>query len=298
MKCDRIICIRPSAGDSSHVLALLGIVLLCPLPQPRIRRAGRGFRRPVFFLDAFRCVLLFRVCFFRLAVPAAVSPVAAAQGLRESADQTRRDSGLRWHGSGTCRTIHRRRQLPNLAKLRERGTFRKLRTTYPGDFSGRMVNVHDRRESGQAQHLRFSGPRSQQLSAIPVLGGDQGTKAQMKIGKYTIPLGGARIKGMRKGTPFWHWLGEAGIFCSVIRVPVTFPPEKFPGVLLSGMCVPDLKGSQGTFCLVHDPRQRRQVSRGRRSRSHRARWLGLQLLRPRSGRSADGWFRRRTAREL
>src|SRR5262249_22644858 len=40
-----------------------------------------------------------------------------------------------------------------------------------------------------------------------------------------------------------------GIFCSVIRVPVTFPPEKFPGVLLSGMCVPDLKGSQGSFCL-------------------------------------------------
>jgi predicted AlkP superfamily phosphohydrolase/phosphomutase len=30
---------------------------------------------------------------------------------------------------------------------------------------------------------------------------------------------------------------------------VTFPPEKFPGVMLSGMCVPDLKGSQGTFCF-------------------------------------------------
>src|SRR5439155_800149 len=47
----------------------------------------------------------------------------------------------------------------------------------------------------------------------------------------------------------WHWLGKAGIFSSVIRVPVTFPPEKFSGVLLSGMCVPDLKGSQGTFCF-------------------------------------------------
>jgi predicted AlkP superfamily phosphohydrolase/phosphomutase len=62
-------------------------------------------------------------------------------------------------------------------------------------------------------------------------------------------VGKTNIKGMRKGTPFWHWLGKAGIFCSVIRVPVTFPPEKFPGVLLSGMCVPDLKGSQGTFCF-------------------------------------------------
>jgi len=40
---------------------------------------------------------------------------------------------------------------------------------------------------------------------------------------------------------------EAGISCSILRVPVTFPPENFSGVLLSGMCVPDLKGSQGTF---------------------------------------------------
>jgi hypothetical protein len=28
---------------------------------------------------------------------------------------------------------------------------------------------------------------------------------------------------------------------------MTFPPEKFNGTLLSGMCVPDLKGTQGTF---------------------------------------------------
>jgi predicted AlkP superfamily phosphohydrolase/phosphomutase len=52
---------------------------------------------------------------------------------------------------------------------------------------------------------------------------------------------------LRKGIPFWHFLGKAGVFCSVIRIPITFPPEKFEGVLLSGMCVPDLQGSQGTF---------------------------------------------------
>jgi hypothetical protein len=38
-----------------------------------------------------------------------------------------------------------------------------------------------------------------------------------------------------------------GIFCSVLRVPITFPPEKCHGLVLSGMCVPDLLGSQGTF---------------------------------------------------
>jgi predicted AlkP superfamily phosphohydrolase/phosphomutase len=52
---------------------------------------------------------------------------------------------------------------------------------------------------------------------------------------------------MRKSVSFWKLLGEKGVFSTVLRVPITFPPEKFKGHLLSGMCAPDLKGSQGTF---------------------------------------------------
>jgi predicted AlkP superfamily phosphohydrolase/phosphomutase len=33
----------------------------------------------------------------------------------------------------------------------------------------------------------------------------------------------------------------------VLRVPLTFPPEKFAGALLSAMCVPVLRGTQGSF---------------------------------------------------
>ena len=59
---------------------------------------------------------------------------------------------------------------------------------------------------------------------------------------------------MRKSVPFWKILGENGIFSTVLRVPITFPPEKFKGHLLSGMCAPDLKGSQGTFSFyTSDP---------------------------------------------
>jgi predicted AlkP superfamily phosphohydrolase/phosphomutase len=140
-------------------------------------------------------------------------------------------------------------KLPNLAKLREQGSFRKLRTTFPAispvAWSTFMTgvnpgkhNIYDFLARDLSNYLPF-------LSSAEI----RGPKRSWKIGKYTIPLGKPVIKGMRRGTPFWHWLGKSGIFCSVIRVPVTFPPEKFPGVLLSGMCVPDLKGSQGTFCL-------------------------------------------------
>ena len=69
----------------------------------------------------------------------------------------------------------------------------------------------------------------------------------LSLGKYRIPISKPDIRLLRKGKPFWHNLGEHGIFSNVIRMPITFPPEKFRGVLLSSMCVPDLRGSQGTF---------------------------------------------------
>src|SRR6266487_4778918 len=140
-------------------------------------------------------------------------------------------------------------KLPNLAKLQQQGTFRKLRTTFPAispvAWSTFMTGVNP------GKHNIYDFLARDENNYLPFLSSAEirGPKRSVKIGKYTIPLGKARIKGMRKGTPFWHWLGKAGIFSSVIRVPVTFPPEKFPGVLLSGMSVPDLKGSQGTFCL-------------------------------------------------
>src|SRR5689334_2043075 len=140
-------------------------------------------------------------------------------------------------------------RLPNLAKLRQQGTFRKLRTTYPAispvAWSTFMTGVNP------GKHNIYDFLARDLNNYLPFLSSAEirGPKRSMKIGKYTVPLGKTEIKGMRKGIPFWHWLGEAGIFCSVIRVPVTFPPEKFSGVLLSGMCVPDLKGSQGTFCF-------------------------------------------------
>ena len=139
--------------------------------------------------------------------------------------------------------------LPNLARLREKGTFRKLRTTYPPispvAWSTFMTGVNP------GKHNIYDFLARDLSNYLPYLSSAEikGPKRSLKIGKYIIPLGKPQIKGMRRGTPFWHWLGEAGIFCSVIRVPVTFPPEKFSGVLLSGMCVPDLKGSQGTFCF-------------------------------------------------
>jgi predicted AlkP superfamily phosphohydrolase/phosphomutase len=140
-------------------------------------------------------------------------------------------------------------KLPNLTKLRDGGTFRPLRTTFPAISPVAWSTFQTGVNPGK--HNIYDFLARDLKNYLPYLSSAQISepKRHLKIGKYSLPLGKSDVKGLRKGTPFWHWLGKAGVFCSVIRVPVTFPPEKFPGVLLSGMCVPDLKGSQGTFCF-------------------------------------------------
>ena len=67
-------------------------------------------------------------------------------------------------------------------------------------------------------------------------------------GRFRISFGSkADVRLLRKSQPFWSILSRYGIFNCILRVPITFPPEKLRGVQLSAMCLPDLRGTQGTF---------------------------------------------------
>jgi predicted AlkP superfamily phosphohydrolase/phosphomutase len=138
-------------------------------------------------------------------------------------------------------------KLPHLAALQERGSFSPLQTTYPPispvAWSSFMTGVNPGR------HNIFDFLRRNPRTYQPELSSAQigGPRKSLAIGKYLLPLGKSRARSLRKSKPFWAILGEAGIFTTVLRVPITFPPEKFPGLLLAGMCVPDLQGTQGTF---------------------------------------------------
>jgi predicted AlkP superfamily phosphohydrolase/phosphomutase len=71
-----------------------------------------------------------------------------------------------------------------------------------------------------------------------------------RFGKYLIPRHRPELRLLRKSKPFWTILGEHHIWSTILRVPVTFPPDSFYGAELSAMCVPDLLGTQGTFFLL------------------------------------------------
>jgi predicted AlkP superfamily phosphohydrolase/phosphomutase len=157
-------------------------------------------------------------------------------------------------------------KLPNFTRLKEQGTFTSLATSYPSispvAWSSFMTGVDP------SHHNIFDFITRDPCTYQPMLTSAEIGKASkvLPIGKYMIPLGKPRMKLLRKGRPFWKILGEHGIWSSVLRVPITFPPEKFNGVLLSGMCVPDLKGSQGTFAHYTTDATKSEVETGGVSR--------------------------------
>ncbi|MFQ5706557.1 MAG: alkaline phosphatase family protein [bacterium] len=138
-------------------------------------------------------------------------------------------------------------KLPNLQKLRNSGAYSHLQTTYPAlspvAWSAFSTGV------SPGRHNIFDFLSRDRHSYLPELSSSKvtGSKRTLQLGKYEIPLGKPVVRFLRRSKSFWKILGENGIFSHVLRVPITFPPEKFNGALLSAMCAPDLWGTQGTF---------------------------------------------------
>jgi len=138
-------------------------------------------------------------------------------------------------------------RLPNLARLRTEGAYRRLRTTFPSlspvAWSTFATGVNP------AKHNIFDFLNRNLKTYIPELSSARVGRPSrvLKIGKLRIPLSRPPVTMGRKSVPFWKLLGEHNVGCTIIRVPITFPPEPFNGKLLSAMCTPDLRGTQGSF---------------------------------------------------
>ncbi|MBN1334514.1 MAG: alkaline phosphatase family protein [Deltaproteobacteria bacterium] len=138
-------------------------------------------------------------------------------------------------------------RLPNFRKLAELGVFRPLATTMPSmspvAWSTFSTGVDPSRHA--IYDFLTRDPRNYQpaLSSTDI----RGPRRVLSIGRWRIPLSKPVLRFLQRSQAFWKILGEKHIFSIVQRVPITFPAVPFEGLLLSAMCVPDLRGSQGTF---------------------------------------------------
>src|SRR5262245_12130422 len=153
-------------------------------------------------------------------------------------------------------------KLPSLAALAHEGAFRRLQTTHPPlspvAWSSFMTGVHP------ARHGIFDFLARDARSYLPFLSSSaiEPAKRSLAIGKFQVPLGRPRLRLFRKAPAFWKILGDHGVFCSIVRVPATFPAERFHGVCLSGMSVPDLRGTQGSFTYFTERSEHAETTGG------------------------------------
>ena len=161
-------------------------------------------------------------------------------------------------------------KLPNLAKLKQHGSFHRLRTTFPSlspvAWSTFATGV------SPARHNIFDFLNRSLKSYVPELSSSKVLPPRriLRIGRFRFPLERPVVEMRRKSQTFWKILGEHSIGSTILRVPITFPPEKFDGRLLSAMCTPDLRGTQGSFSQFTTKPQHPVYEGGDRYRLHRS----------------------------
>ena len=147
----------------------------------------------------------------------------------------------------TVRELMGRGLLPQMKGLAEKGCLSELATTCPSmspvAWSTFATGVDPSRHGIFDFLTRDRRTYNIVLSSTEI----RPPRRALNLGSLRIPLGKPKIRLLQRSEPFWHILGRHGLRSSILRVPITFPPRKFFGTLLSAMCAPDLLGTQGSF---------------------------------------------------
>jgi predicted AlkP superfamily phosphohydrolase/phosphomutase len=233
----------------TRVTLCLLLLILLGLPSPVFAYIGPGAGFAFFssFFILLATFLLALLALILLPIRLLIIKLKRKKGYIRSDIERVIVVGLDGLDAKTVETFMEQGHLKNFTKLKEMGCYRRLQTTIPSispvAWSSFITGVNPGR------HNIFDFLSRDRKTYLPYLSSAHigGPSKTLSIGKYSIPLGKSQIKLLRRGKPFWNILGEKGISSSILRVPITFPPEKFSGRVLSAMGVPDLRGSQGTF---------------------------------------------------
>lgn len=126
--------------------------------------------------------------------------------------------------------------LPNLAKLRARGGFSRVQTTYPAQTPVAWSTFATGLNPGG--HGIFDFIRRDPRTYLP----DLSMSRYEQKNAYLPP----KAVNLRRGVPIWELLSNAGIPSTIVRCPCCYPPDNIKGRMLAGMGVPDLRGGLGT----------------------------------------------------
>jgi len=136
-------------------------------------------------------------------------------------------------------------KLPNMKKLASRGSgVRRLETTHSPESPTAWASFATGVNAGK--HNIYDFLVRDTNTYLPDLGMVSREPPRFILNYF--PISRPVIKSIRGGTSFWVTAGRAGVRSSELTVPVTYPPEDVPnGEMLSGLPLPDIRGTMGTF---------------------------------------------------
>ncbi len=122
-------------------------------------------------------------------------------------------------------------KLPNFAKLKERGSYRRLSTTNPSQSPVAWTGFATGKNPGKNGLFDFitRDPKTYKLDL---------SLSKMERGRPKNPI---------KAKCFWNYTSQKNIPTVVLTCPVTYPADKLYGRMISGMGTPDILGTEGTF---------------------------------------------------
>src|SRR3954465_6601667 len=135
-------------------------------------------------------------------------------------------------------------KLPHISALAKQGGFAPLQTTHSPESPTAWASFATGVNAGK--HNIYDFLVRDTTTYLPDLG--MVTRTPPKFLFDYIPISKPKLTSIRGGTSFWVTAGHAGVRSDILTVPVTFPPEEVEhGFMLSGLPLPDIRGTMGTF---------------------------------------------------
>jgi predicted AlkP superfamily phosphohydrolase/phosphomutase len=140
-------------------------------------------------------------------------------------------------------------ELPNLARIKESGTFTRLNTANPPQSPTAWSSFTTCKLPGN--HGVYDFLRRTPANYLPGVGFGTAQHAVLAAdGSVQEP---AQFASIRQGDSFWLAADRQGARCKMLVVPFAFPAEDLSqGCMLCGLGVPDLRGTTSTFYSFSD----------------------------------------------
>ncbi len=142
--------------------------------------------------------------------------------------------------------------MPAFAKFLDIGQLHRLGTSLPPQSPVAWSNFISGAHPGVHGIYDFIARDPETLGPYMSIAKTTPAKHTLPIGDLRLPLDAPKTESLRDGPCFWVDLENAGVDCTLIKIPSNFPVTPTSAHTISDMGTPDMQGGYGTFSYYTD----------------------------------------------